>query len=72
MAAMRISARVKAYATLRPRRNYFDLLRYLVRRPAIAAAVVTYETAIIVSNKADPRYKQLAAIKASSRIGCPF
>ena len=69
---MRIAAKLKAYASLRPRRNYADLLRYLVRRPAIAAAVGTYETAIILSNKAEPRYKQLAALKASSRIGCPF
>lgn len=69
---MRIAARLKAYATLRARRNQFDLLRYLLRRPAIAVAVSTYETAIVLSNKTEPRYKQLAAIKASSLIGCPF
>ena len=69
---MRITAKLRAYATLRARRNYFDFLRYLVRRPAIAVAIATYETAIIFSNKVEPRYKQLAAIKASSLIGCPF
>ena len=69
---MRLAAKLRAYARLRPRRNYFDLLRYLLRRPAIAVALGTYETAIILSNKAEPRYKQLAALKASGRIGCPF
>lgn len=69
---MRLAARLKAYATLRARRNHFDLLRYLVRRPAIALAVSTYEAAILFSNKTEARYKQLAAIKASSLIGCPF
>ena len=69
---MRIAAKLKAYATLRPRRNRFDFVRYLVRRPAVAVAICTYETAIILSNKTDGRYKQLAAIKASSLVGCVF
>ena len=69
---MRLVDRLKAYASLRPRRNYFDFLRYVRRRPAIAAAIGGYETALILSNKVEGRYKQLAAVKASSLIGCPF
>ena len=69
---MRIITKLRAYATLRARRNHFDFLRYAVRRPAIAAAISTYETAIVLSNKVEGRYTQLAAIKASSLIGCPF
>ena len=69
---MRIVEKLKAYATLRPRRNHFDFVRYAVRRPAIAAAISTYETAVVVSNKVEGRYKQLAAVKASSLIGCVF
>ena len=69
---MKLVAKLKAYASLRPQRNQLDFLRYLWRRPAIAAAIGTYETAIIFSNKIEGRYKQLAALKASSRIGCPF
>lgn len=69
---MRLTAKLKAYASLRPRRNHFDFLRYVVRRPAIAVAISTYEAAIVLSNKTEARYKQLAAIKASSLIGCPF
>ena len=69
---MRLAAKLRAYAALRPRRNHFDFVRYMVRRPAIAAAIATYETAIVLSNKVDGRYKQLAAVKASSLIGCVF
>lgn len=69
---MRLVDKLKAYAKLRPRRNFFDFLRFVIRRPAIALAVSTYETALIFSNRAEARYKQLAAIKASSLIGCPF
>ena len=69
---MRITTKLRAYAALRARRNHFDFLRYVVRRPAIGMAISTYEAAIILSNKTEGRYKQLAAIKASSLIGCPF
>ena len=69
---MRLVDKLRAYATLRPRRNHFDFVRYLVRRPALMVAVQTYETALILSNRVEARYKQLADIKASSLIGCPF
>ena len=69
---MKLVKKLRAYATLRPRRNHFDFLRYLARRPALMAAVSTYETAIMLSNRLETRYKQLASIKASSLIGCPF
>ena len=69
---MRLLDKLKAYGTLRARRNQLDFVRYLVRRPAIALAISTYETAIVLSNKLEGRYKQLAAIKTSSLIGCVF
>ena len=69
---MRIATKLKAYAALRPRRNHLDFVRYLVRRPAIAVAVSTYETAIVLSNRTEARHKQLAALKVSSLIGCVF
>lgn len=69
---MRLAVKLRAYARLRARRNRLDLVRHLVRRPAIALAISTYETAIVLSNRTEARYKQLAAIKASSLIGCPF
>lgn len=49
-----------------------DLLRLLMKRPAIMAGVGTYETALLASGKVDMRLKTLAQIKAASLIGCPF
>jgi hypothetical protein len=56
----------------RGRRSATDALRYLIRRPALLAAIGGYETALLASNRVDPRLKQLAVLKASSIIGCPF
>jgi len=61
----------KTFARTRYRRVP-DLLRLLVKRPAILTAVGTYETALLVSGQVDGRLKVLASIKASSLVGCPF
>jgi hypothetical protein len=53
-------------------RNGTDLVRHLIRRPAILAAVGAYETALFVSGRASDRLKVLAQVKTSSMIGCPF
>ncbi len=49
-----------------------DLLRLLVKRPTILAAVGAYETALLISGQVDGRLKSLAMLKASSLVGCPF
>ncbi len=49
-----------------------DLLRLLVKRPTILAAVGAYETALLISGRVDGRLKSLAMLKASSLVGCPF
>ena len=67
----KIRAYGKAFARARYRRIP-DLLRLLVKRPAILAAVGTYESALLASGRLDGRLKTLASIKASSLIGCPF
>lgn len=54
------------------KRNRSDLLRYLLRRPALLAAMAGYETALLVSSRAENRLKLLAQVKASALIGCPF
>lgn len=71
---MRLLRRLRAYGRLfrRPLRNKTDLLKYLVRRPAVLAAVGAYETAVMLSNKLDVRVKYLASTRASSLIGCPY
>ena len=69
---MGLKDKMRAYATLRARRNQTDFMRWLVRRPALMAAVGTYEAAVFVSNRAPDRYKTLADIKAAAMVGCPF
>jgi hypothetical protein len=49
-----------------------DVLRLLLKRPALLAAVGTYETALLASGRVDSRIKALAELKTSSLIGCPF
>ncbi len=71
---MRLLKRMIAYARIArgARRNRTDLSRWLVRRPMLLGAVSGYELAVLVSNRTHPRLKYLAALKASSLVGCPF
>jgi hypothetical protein len=57
---------------VRARRNRTDLVRYLIRRPALLAAVGTYENALLFSSRVDTRVKAIAQVKTSSLVGCPF
>ena len=57
---------------VRARRNRMDLVRYLIRRPAILAATSGYESALLLSSRADTQTKFLAQVKASGLVGCPF
>lgn len=70
----RLARRASAYLKIAPRarRNRTDYVRWLVRRPALFAAVSAYENAVLVSNGVEPRVKYLASLKASSLTGCPF
>lgn len=70
----RVIVKALAYARVIPRarRNHLDLVKNLVRRPAIGIADLTYEIAAFVSSSVDHRLKYLASAKVSSRIGCPF
>jgi len=54
------------------RRASPDLVRLLLRRPAIMVAVGTYELGLMASSRVDARLKTLASLKTSSLIGCPF
>ncbi len=49
-----------------------DLLRLLLKRPAVLMGMSAYETALLVSSKVDSRLKALASIKTGSLVGCPF
>ena len=71
---MRLLKRLFAYTRImrKANRNQMDAMKYIARRPAIAAAIGTYEVAVMVSNKVDVRVKYLACVRTSSLIGCPF
>lgn len=70
----RMRAYGRTFARILPRRHEApaDLLKLLLKRPAILGAVGTYETALLLSGKTDSRLKALASLKASALIGCPF
>jgi hypothetical protein len=49
-----------------------DLAAVLRRRPPTLLGVAVYELSLIASGRVDARLKTLAALQASSQIGCPF
>ena len=71
---MRLLRRLAAYARVlrRAKRNRIDLVKHLVRRPALLGAVGAYEAAVMFSNRANVRVKYLACTRASSLVGCPY
>lgn len=71
---MRVVQRIRGYAEVigHARRNRGDLVGWLGRRPQIAAATMTYETALLFSNKLDPRLKELAELKTAGLVACQF
>ena len=72
---MGLLASLRAYATVLRRPTYRevpDLAHVLARRPAIALGVSAYESALLLNGRVEGRLKALAAVKASSLIGCPF
>ncbi len=54
------------------KRNRTDLLRWIVRRPALFVLNSAGETAQLAMNGVDARLKALAGVKTSSLAGCPF
>lgn len=74
LSVRKVIVKAVAYARIitRARRNRLDLVKNLVRRPALGVAVLTYEVGAFVSSSVDHRLKYLASAKVSSRIGCLF
>jgi hypothetical protein len=70
MSLNKLRAYSKVFARARYRR-VLDLLRLLAKRPAILAAVGTYETALLFSGRVDSRPKYLAQLKAASLSAAP-
>ena len=70
----KVRAYGRTFARILPRYREIptDLLRLLVKRPALLGAVGIFETALVMSGQVDSRLKALASPKSSSLIGCPF
>jgi hypothetical protein len=67
--------KLRAYGKTFARARYDKvpgLFCLLLKRPAILMGMSTYETALLVSGKADSRLKALASIKTGTLVGCPF
>lgn len=56
----------------RARRHRGDLVGWLARRPQLAAGVLTFETALLMSNRVDPHLKELAELKTAALVNCEF
>ncbi|MFC4125693.1 carboxymuconolactone decarboxylase family protein [Nocardia rhizosphaerae] len=71
---MRVVKRIRGYAKAigQARRHRGDLVGWLGRRPQLAAATMTYETALLFSNRLDPRLKELAELKTAGLVACQF
>ena len=57
---------------LRARRNRFDLIAALARRPQLAAGTVAFELGVATSARVDPRLKILAELKVASIVACEY
>lgn len=47
-------------------------MEWLGRRPQIGVATAGYKTALLFSNKLDPRLKELAELKTAGLVACQF
>lgn len=56
----------------RARRHRGDLVGWLARRPQLAAGVLTFEMALLMSNRVDPHLKELAELKTAALVNCEF
>ncbi|MBJ8337459.1 carboxymuconolactone decarboxylase family protein [Antrihabitans sp. YC3-6] len=54
------------------KRNRTDLWGWLIRRPMLLLATLFYEFSLIFSNRLDPKYKELAELKAAGLINCEY
>ncbi|MFI9506474.1 carboxymuconolactone decarboxylase family protein [Nocardia sp. NPDC052566] len=71
---MRAFTRIWHYlqAFRQAKRNRSDLTGWLVRRPQLLSATMAYETALLFSNRLDPRLKELAELKTAGLVSCEF
>ncbi|QHD87184.1 carboxymuconolactone decarboxylase family protein [Gordonia sp. JH63] len=71
---MRALHRIRNYvrAMRRARRHRTELVGHLVRRPLVAGGIAGMESAMLLSNRMDPKLKELAELKAAGMVSCEF
>ncbi|MBD0861139.1 carboxymuconolactone decarboxylase family protein [Gordonia sp. zg691] len=71
---MRSLHRIRNYvrAMGRARRHRGELVGHFVRRPLLAGATVGMESAMLLSNRMDPKLKELAELKTAGLVSCEF
>jgi hypothetical protein len=71
---MSLLGKLRAYAKVLPRanRNRTEIAGLYARRPLLGLGVGAMEMGELLSGKVDIRFKALASLKTSTRIGCPF
>ena len=71
---MRALHRIRNYvrAMRRARRHRTELVGHLARRPLVAGGIAGMESAMLLSNRMDPKLKELAELKAAGMVSCEF
>ena len=71
---MNVLEQIRPMAKVLPRgrRDRYDLLRWLRRRPQILTGTAAYEIGLLGSARMDPRLKQLAELKAAALVTCEY
>ncbi|WP_238418604.1 carboxymuconolactone decarboxylase family protein [Gordonia sp. 'Campus'] len=71
---MRALHRMRNYlrAMGRARRHRAELVGHLARRPLVAGATMGMESALLLSNRMDPKLKELAELKTAGLVSCEF
>ncbi|MEV0708402.1 carboxymuconolactone decarboxylase family protein [Nocardia aurea] len=54
------------------KRHRSDLGGWLIRRPQLLVATGVYESMLLLSNRLDPKLKELAELKAAGMVNCEF
>ncbi|MFI5780787.1 carboxymuconolactone decarboxylase family protein [Nocardia sp. NPDC051570] len=71
---MRAMRRIRQYVKVftRMRRNRADLFGWWLRRPQVGFGTATYELMLILSNRLEPRLKELAELKVAGMVECEY
>lgn len=71
---MKMIAQIRTCANVlrTARRNRFDTVRALLRRPQLLASTTLYEVAVLSSARVDSRLKTLAELKVAAIVACEY